>query len=93
MSAERFELHNFDVLLNGIEIRSHVYHYFFNPPKPEDKAELEQIGAAAADKDFKVPLGGLNLLEEFRAAVGETLVHPERGKHFFAPHGAKAHVV
>jgi NADPH:quinone reductase-like Zn-dependent oxidoreductase len=83
MSADRFELHNFDVLLRGIEIKSHVYRYFFTPPKPNETKELQDIVAASASDDFKVPVGGLNDLEQFKTAIAETLNRPERGKQFF----------
>jgi NADPH:quinone reductase-like Zn-dependent oxidoreductase len=81
MSPERFELHNFDVLLSGLDIRSHVYRYFFDPPKPGDMPTMQAI-AAAADS-FRVPIGGMNALEDHRRAVAETLRSPERGKQFF----------
>jgi NADPH:quinone reductase-like Zn-dependent oxidoreductase len=81
MSAAKFELHNLDVLLRGIEIKSYVYRYFFTPP-PDETEELNEI--AAASFHFKVPVGGLNRLDEFKRAVTETLNHPERGKQFFA---------
>lgn len=83
MSPERFDLHNFDVLLRGIEIRSHVYRYFFTPPKADDLQELAEIATAAGSPEFKVPVGGLNHREQFRIAVQETLEHPARGKQFF----------
>jgi NADPH:quinone reductase-like Zn-dependent oxidoreductase len=87
MSAERFELHNFDILLRGIEIRSHVYRYFFTPPQPGEMQMLLQIAEASAHPEFKVPVGGLNRLEDFQSAIAETLTHPERGKQFFRIHG------
>jgi len=87
MSKERFELHNFDVLMRGIEIKSHVYRYFFTPPQPGEMQELEKISAVAAPAQFKVPLGGLNRLEDYKRAVEQTLAHPEHGKQFFAPDG------
>jgi NADPH2:quinone reductase len=87
MSAERFELHNFDVLLSGIEIRSHVYRYFFTSPQPNDMQMLRQIAEASESPDFKVAVGGLNRLEDFERAVVETLDRPERGKQFFELYG------
>lgn len=84
MSAERFALHNFDVLLKALEIRSHVYRYFFTAPEPGNSETLTAIAAAAAPETFKVPIGGVNPLSEFRHAVTETLSHPERGKQFLA---------
>lgn len=84
MSSERFALHNFDVLLNGLEIRSHVYRYFFTPPKPEDMRTMAEIATAAAPETFKVAVGGMNALTDFRHAITETLDNPQRGKQFFA---------
>ena len=52
---ERFELHNFDVLLNGLEIKAHVYRYFFTPPQAADHAVLQQIVDASGRADFQVP--------------------------------------
>jgi hypothetical protein len=64
MSADRFELHNFDVLLRGIEIGSHVYRYVFTPPRQAAMEELRQIAEASASSEFKVPVGGINRLDE-----------------------------
>jgi len=83
MSPERFELHNFDVLLNGLEIKAHVYRYFFTPPQISDRAVLQQIVDASGRADFQVPLGGLHPLEDFKQAIGESMRNPARGKHFF----------
>lgn len=83
MSPERFELHNFDVLLNGLEIRSHVYRYFFDPPKPEDMEELARIALESSSDDFKVSVGGFLSLGEWRKGVEATLRVPESGKQFF----------
>jgi NADPH:quinone reductase-like Zn-dependent oxidoreductase len=90
MSPERFELHNFDVLLSGLEIRSHVYRYFFDPPKPEDMPTMQAI--AAASDSFRVPIGGMNALEDYHRAVTETLSRPERGKQFFNMRQGTPHV-
>jgi NADPH2:quinone reductase len=68
MSSERFELHNFDVLLNGLEISAHVYRYFFTPPKPGDQQMLADVIKAAQRPDFKVPVGGFHALEASRAS-------------------------
>ena len=85
MSAERFELHNFDVLLKGLEIRSHVYRYFFAPPAPADQPELARIAEAAAGVDFQVAVGGMRPLDDWQDAVRLTIEAPEAGKQFFAP--------
>lgn len=83
MSPERFELHNFDVLLNGLEIRSHVYRYFFDPPKADEFEELNGIAAASIGEDFKVAVGNFVELNDWRAAVEATLESPDAGKQFF----------
>lgn len=83
MSSERFELHNFDVLLNGVDIRSHIWRHFFTPPKPSEMAELAEIAAASISEDFKVTVGGVHALEGFAAAILKSVQQPEHGKHFF----------
>ncbi|OQP57705.1 hypothetical protein A3860_08725 [Niastella vici] len=83
MSANRFELHNFDILLRGIEIKSHVYRYFFNPPKEKDTTILKEIITLSAQPDFQVPLGGLHGLEDFGMAIAESIKFPQKGKHVF----------
>jgi NADPH:quinone reductase-like Zn-dependent oxidoreductase len=85
MSPNRFELHNFDVLMSGIEIRSHVYRYFFEPPKTAHLEELAHIARLSAPSDFKTPIGGFNRLADFEIAVQQTLEHAELGKQFFDP--------
>jgi hypothetical protein len=83
MSPEKFALHNFDILLNGIELRSHVYRYFFIPPQKEDLPVLQEIAAISGDADFYAPVGGAHALDDFAAAVYETIHHPTAGKHVF----------
>jgi NADPH:quinone reductase len=81
MSPASFALHNFDVLLSGIEIKSHVYRYFFNPPVPSDAAINQEIANLSAQPEFRTPLGGIHSLENFRTAITETLQNPQKGKH------------
>ncbi len=88
-SAKRFELHAFDVLMNVIDIRAYAYRYFFAPPPSDDLPRLRQIAEASAADDFKVRVGGLHALEDFRNAITETIERPERGKHFFNISGDK----
>ena len=83
MSPERFELHNFDVLLNGLEIKAHVYRHFFTPPQISGRAVLQQIVDASGRADFQVPLGGLHPLADFKKAIGESMRNPARGKRLF----------
>jgi NADPH:quinone reductase len=83
MSAEKFELHNFDVLMNGMEIKSHVYRYFFTPPKREDVIILGEIIENSSRPDFQTTTGGLHALEDFKNAIDESVRHPEEGKRIF----------
>ncbi|PSL33626.1 quinone oxidoreductase family protein [Chitinophaga ginsengisoli] len=83
MSANRFELHNFDILMSGIEIKSHVYRYFFNPPKEADTPILNEIITISAQPGFQVPLGGIHDLEDFNRAITESIEYPQKGKHIF----------
>jgi NADPH:quinone reductase len=82
-SAEKFELHNFDILMKGSGIKSHIYRYFFTPPKEADREVLSEVIEIFGRPEFKIPIGGVHDLGEFKVAVDETLNRPERGKHFF----------
>jgi NADPH:quinone reductase-like Zn-dependent oxidoreductase len=82
-SPDKFELHNFDILMKAAEIRAYVYRYFFTPPRAEDTKMLQEIAEVSGGSDFKVPLAGMHALEDFQTAIQETVHHPERGKHFF----------
>lgn len=82
-SSEKFEIHNFDVLMRGVTIKPYAYRYFFTPPKNEHEATLRQIAELARPSGFTVPFGGTHSLEDFKVAVRETINHPERGKRFF----------
>ena len=83
MSAERFELHNFDVLLSGVEIRANVYRYFFAPPADGDAVMLREIAGVFGDPDFHVPIGDVHPLEDFRLAVAHSWNRPDLGKQIF----------
>ena len=83
MSLDKFELHNFDILLKGIQIKSHVYRYFFTPPKIEDMAVLGEIAEISGQSNFQTPVGGIHSLENFQTAIDATINSPERGKHIF----------
>ncbi|MBS0030698.1 quinone oxidoreductase family protein [Chitinophaga sp. 22321] len=81
MSAEKYTLHNFDVLLKGLQIQSHVYRYFFTPPLPEDVATLKEIAAISAN--FASNVSGIHALEDFKTAIEESIRFPEKGKQIF----------
>jgi NADPH2:quinone reductase len=85
MSAEVFHLHNFDILLKGLQVQAHFYRFFFTPPRPEDKDELQEIIRITGATDFVLPVGGTHSLDDFKTAVAETIHQPEKGKHFFVP--------
>ena len=84
MSAERFELHNFDVLLGGVAIRANVYRYFFSPPRDGDAAVLREISGMFGHPDFHVPIGGIHGLEDFKRGVVDGWNQPGSGKRMFA---------
>jgi NADPH2:quinone reductase len=82
-SANRFELHNFDLLMKGGGIKCHVYRYFFTPPPEKDRAVLDELTGIVGQPELKILIGGTHALEDFKAAFYETLNYPERGKPFF----------
>ncbi|BDI30755.1 oxidoreductase/dehydrogenase [Capsulimonas corticalis] len=84
MSAETFPLHNFDILMRGVQVSSYVYRYFFDPTTPEDAPMLQELISIAQSPEFVVPVAGLHALEDFQVAITETAMRPERGKRFFA---------
>jgi NADPH:quinone reductase-like Zn-dependent oxidoreductase len=83
MSSERFELHNFDVLLSGLQISAHIYRYFFTPPQPDDQQMLSDVLEATAHPDFRVPIGGFHALDDYATAIRESMHNPGQGKRFF----------
>jgi len=83
-SPSKFQLHNFDILMKGVTIKPYAYRYFFTPPKKEDRKKLQEIAKVFAQPAFKVRVGGMHRLEDYRAAIEETLSRPERGKRFFS---------
>jgi NADPH:quinone reductase len=84
-SSEKFELHNFDILMRGSAIKSYIYRYFFTPPQREDAKLLREIAEISGQSKLRVPVGGLHPLEDFKTAIYETAKHSERGKRFFTP--------
>jgi NADPH:quinone reductase-like Zn-dependent oxidoreductase len=83
MSDESYQLHNLDILMNGLEITSYVYRYFFDPPKCSDKTFLNQLVRISGDASFKAPVAQLYPIEQFREAVHASLEQPEKGKRLF----------
>lgn len=82
-SSEKFELHNFDILMKGSTIRSYVYRYFFTPPPTGDRQLLQEITDVSGRPDFMAPVAGLHPLQDFRAAIYDAVNYPENGKRFF----------
>lgn len=82
MSSENFKLHNFDILMTALEIKAHIYRYFFSPPKIEDREMLNEIIAISSNADFYVHVGGKHKIEDFNSGITATIQHPEKGKHF-----------
>lgn len=83
MSEERFALHNFDILLSGLYLRSYVYRYFFDPPPAADAAFLQELIELSGHTIFKVPVGGWHTLDNFGEALQASAQFPQSGKHFF----------
>jgi NADPH:quinone reductase-like Zn-dependent oxidoreductase len=79
-SPDKFQVHNFDILMKGAAIKSYVYRYFFNPPSVDDRKLLNEIAGISARPDFNVRVGGVHTLDEFKIAIDETLHHPGSGK-------------
>lgn len=82
-SPETFQLHNFDLLMKGAEIGTYVYRYFFDPPTKEDATVLRKIAEISGSSDFRIPIGGMHDLADFKTAIEETIHRPEVGKRFF----------
>lgn len=83
-SIENFELHNFDILLKGLEIRSHIYRYFFDPPQPKDKEMLKEIIEISGALDFYTPVGGTYPIESYAEAIKNSIENPSAGKTLFS---------
>lgn len=81
LCAESYRVHNNDIYLRGMAIKSHIYRYFFHPPKKEDQKFLNEIIGISSDKDFTVPIAGTHPLDDHAYAISESL--QGRGKHLF----------
>lgn len=81
-SPEPFTLHNLDIVLNGLEIHSYIYRYFFAPPPPEEEGRIRQILALSAELDLCIPTAGRYKLEEFDKAFAGA----GPGRRCFIPH-------
>ena len=81
-SPEKFQLHSFDLLMKGAQIKSYIYRYFFHPPEANDRTVLNEITEICGRPDFRVRVGGVHTLDDFKTAINETLHHPQSGKRF-----------
>jgi NADPH:quinone reductase len=85
MSDGKFELHNFDLLLNEVRIIPYIYRFLLKPPAPNDFKEIQQIVQEVAAHDFKVPVASFRTLEDFGEVISQTISGLDFGKHFFTP--------
>jgi NADPH:quinone reductase-like Zn-dependent oxidoreductase len=82
-STEKFELHNYDILMKNIGIKAYLYRYFLTPPQQKEEKTLQEIIDATENNDFQVSIGGMHPLEDYKAAIHESLYRPEQGKRYF----------
>jgi NADPH2:quinone reductase len=87
-SDETYPVHNFDFLMKSVTLRTYIYRFFFEPPKPSDTAMIEELIKATASDDFVAPIAAEHPLEDFRQAIEDSLQHPQRGKRIFRMHAS-----
>ncbi len=75
-----FQTNALRMLMENQVIRSYIYRYFFEAPTPGDAAWLKSVLDELADPATEVLIAGLRPLEDYRAALEETVHAPERGK-------------
>ncbi|MBU5349591.1 nuclear transport factor 2 family protein [Paenibacillus lautus] len=68
---------------NFVFLLRYGYRYFFQPPTEEDTVLLQKITDVANTPNFRVPIGGMHALEDYKTAIYKSIHHPERGKRFF----------
>ena len=85
MSNGKFEVHNFDLLLNEVRIIPYIYQYLVKPPAPNDFKEIEKVLQEVAAHDFKVPVASLRPLDDYGEVISQTIAGLNFGKHFFIP--------
>jgi NADPH2:quinone reductase len=69
--------------MKGSGIQSYIYRYFFTPPQAAETELLQEITNVSGSMEFKVLVGALYPLEDWKIAIDETVHRPERGKRFF----------
>ena len=75
-----FQTNALKVLMEGQVIRSYIYRYFFDAPPASDAAWLKSVLDELADPSVEVLIAARRPIEDFRAALEETVRSPERGK-------------
>lgn len=75
-----FQTNALKVLMEGQVIRAYIYRYFFDAPPPTDAAWLKSVLDELADPATQVLIAGRRGIEDFRAALEETVRAPEKGK-------------
>jgi NADPH2:quinone reductase len=83
MSPDNFELHNNHILFNGLHIRPYIYRYLLAPPKPEDKAFLDELVSLSSPQAFEVKIADMQQIDNFKQAVSRTLNNAADGKQVF----------
>lgn len=85
-SKENFELHNYDLLLNGASISAYNYRFLSRNPSEKEKQELGCLFNAAGKNDFEAPVAKTFTLEEYKEAFATALSTGNRntkGKYLF----------
>jgi NADPH2:quinone reductase len=85
-SDETYPVHNFDFLMKSVTLRTYIYRFFAEPPKPSDATMLQELIKTTAGDDFVAPIAAEHPLEDFRHAITDSLQHPQRGKRIFRMH-------
>ncbi|WP_454758833.1 quinone oxidoreductase family protein [Caulobacter segnis] len=75
-----FQTNALRVLMQDQVIRAYIYRYFFDAPSVSDAAWITSVLEELADPSVEVLIAGVRPLEDFRAALEETVRAPENGK-------------
>jgi len=83
---DNFELHNYDLLLNGASICAYNYRLLSRSPRPDEQAELVQLFEVAGKPEFEAPTAKSFPLADYQAALEAALGRGSsqvKGKYFF----------
>jgi NADPH2:quinone reductase len=75
-----FQTDALKVLMQDQVIRAYIYRYFFETPPASDAAWIRSVLEELADTSVQVLIAGRRPIEDFRAALEETVRAPEKGK-------------